>query len=357
MSIGFIDSAYISNLSGTSISGGTIVVDSLTASTVFVTGSSQSNFSILSAISLSASTIQSSGLGGSGTQMVVANAAGVLSTQAIPSAGQSTIVRSGTNTYTAGTTADYSINVTALTINNIIVSATSNFNTTSATTLSAGTIYSGSTNLYDIFLTANAGGATTAQLATKVNNSGDTMTGTLLGTAISATTLSGGTIYSGSTNLYDIFITSAGSGEVNTASNLAGGTGIFYQKSGVDLQFKSLSAGTNISITSDNNVIAISSTGSAQAITGTTKINFGYSNNPGEGDYATTAVTNINIMSYSSIIYRITTSTDHPDTEDSLLDDIDLKESNIVDGVGFTLNAYATNGSWGEYSIYYRIIN
>lgn len=545
MSIGFIDSAYISNLSGTSISGGTIVVDSLTASTVFVTGSSQSNFSILSAISLSASTIQSSGLGGSGTQMVVADTNGVLSVQAIPSAGQSTIIRNGTNTYTAGTTADYSINISALTIDNIIVSATSNFNTTSATTLSGGTIYSGSTDLsslfanaslvnthtaqlatkvsksgdtmtgtllgtaisattlsggtiysgstdlYSIFATSSSGGVSAAQLATKVNKSGDTMTGTLLGIAISATTLSGGTIYSGSTdlsslfasaslvstqtaqlatkvsksgdtmigtlfgtvisattlsaetiaaigpglnyfggatffdndvsmvsgsllgadnisfgsfnqnmvaenyisgttffyanieasgqdinclnlksntisgatiysgstNLYDIFVTPAGSGEVNTASNLAGGTGIFYQKSGVDLQFKSLSAGTNISITSDNNVIAISSTGSAQAITGTTKINFGYSNNPGEGDYATTAVTNINIMSYSSIIYRITTSTDHPDTEDSLLDDIDLKESNIVDGVGFTLNAYATNGSWGEYSIYYRIIN
>lgn len=303
MSIGFIDVAYISNLSGTSISGQTIIVNSLTASTVLITGSSQSNFSVLSATSFSASTIQSSGLGGGGTQMVVADTAGVLSVQAIPVAGQSTVIRNGTNTYTAGTSADYTVNVSALTISSLIVSGSSSLNT------------------------------------------------------ISATTFSGSTLYSGSTNLYDIFATSAGSGEVNTASNLIGGTGIFYQKSGVDLQFKSLSAGTNISITSNNDVIAISSTGSAQAITGTTKINFGYSNSAGEGDYATTAVTNSNVMSYSSIMYRITTSTDHPDVEDSLLDDIDLKESNIVDGVGFTLNAYATNGSWGEYNVYYRIIN
>lgn len=509
MSIGFIDVAHISNLSGTSISGETIVVNSLTASTVLITGSSQSNFSILSATSFSASTIQSSGLAGVGTQMVVANTAGVLSVQAIPAAGQSTVIRNGTNTYTAGTSADYTVNVSALTIDNITVSATSNFNSISASTFSAGTINSGSTNLYSIFATIGSlvGGTTTnvqpgtniytggtatnptinisaltinsivvtgsstfstvgattlsgstiysgstdlsslfaststttlqtAQLATKVNKSGDTMTGTLLGTVISATTLSaetiaaigpgsnyfggntffdndvsmvsgsllgadnvnfgslyqnstnenyisgitffyanieasgqdinssnlksntisGGTLYSGSTNLYDIFATT-GSGEINTASNLVGGAGIFYQKSGVDLQFKSLSAGTNISITSNNDVIAISSTGSAQAITGITKINFGYSSGSGEGDYATTAVTNSNVMSYSSIIYRIATSTDHPDVEDSLLDDIDLKESNIVDGVGFTLNAYATNGSWGEYNIYYRIIN
>lgn len=302
MSIGFIDVAHVSNLSGTSISGNTIVVNGLTASTVFITGSSQSNLSILSATSFSASTIQSSGLGGNGTQMVVADTAGVLSVQAIPAAGQSTVIRNGTNTYTAGTYTDYTVNVSALTINSLVVSGNSLLNTVSATTLSGSTLYSGSTNLYNIFATT-------------------------------------------------------GSGEINTASNLVGGAGIFYQKSGVDLQFKSLSAGTNISITSNNDVIAISSTGSAQAITGITKINFGYSSGSGEGDYATTAVTNSNVMSYSSIIYRIATSTDHPDVEDSLLDDIDLKESNIVDGVGFTLNAYATNGSWGEYNIYYRIIN
>jgi len=40
----------------------------------------------------------------------------------------------------------------------------------------------------------------------------------------------------------------SGSGETNTASNLGGGEGVFAQKSGVDLQFKSLRAGKGIAI-------------------------------------------------------------------------------------------------------------
>ncbi len=53
------------------------------------------------------------------------------------------------------------------------------------------------------------------------------------------------------------------SGESNTASNVGTGTGVFAQKSGVDLQFKSLIAGTNIEITYDSTGITISATGSA----------------------------------------------------------------------------------------------
>lgn len=42
-----------------------------------------------------------------------------------------------------------------------------------------------------------------------------------------------------------------GSGETNTASNLGGGTGLYASKVGVDLRFKSLLAGTGMSLTSD----------------------------------------------------------------------------------------------------------
>lgn len=52
----------------------------------------------------------------------------------------------------------------------------------------------------------------------------------------------------------------SGGGEVNTASNVGGANGVFYQKSGVDLQFRTLSAGTNITITSGDTTLTINST-------------------------------------------------------------------------------------------------
>lgn len=53
--------------------------------------------------------------------------------------------------------------------------------------------------------------------------------------------------------------TSAISGEVNTASNQGAGIGVFKQKLGVDLQFKSLIAGSGVSLVSGTNDITISS--------------------------------------------------------------------------------------------------
>jgi len=51
-------------------------------------------------------------------------------------------------------------------------------------------------------------------------------------------------------------------GEVNTASNLGSGSGVFAQKSNVDLQFKSLIAGSNITLTPSANDITIAAIGS-----------------------------------------------------------------------------------------------
>ena len=47
--------------------------------------------------------------------------------------------------------------------------------------------------------------------------------------------------------------------EINTASNLGSGNGVFASKAGADLQFKTIVAGTNVSITSNANEITISS--------------------------------------------------------------------------------------------------
>jgi hypothetical protein len=125
--IGHIDILYSGQISGTTITGESISVSSVTVNNIISSGNTFSKFNLLSATTLSATTIQSAGLVGGGTQMVIANSDGVLSVQAIPVVGQSTVIRNGLNTYTAGTTADYSVNISALTINTLTASGNSVF--------------------------------------------------------------------------------------------------------------------------------------------------------------------------------------------------------------------------------------
>lgn len=67
--------------------------------------------------------------------------------------------------------------------------------------------------------------------------------------------------YNDVANTLTIAASGGGAGEANTASNLGAGTGVFAQKSGVDLQFKSLVAGTNVTLSSDANTVTINSSG------------------------------------------------------------------------------------------------
>lgn len=57
-----------------------------------------------------------------------------------------------------------------------------------------------------------------------------------------------------------------GSGEANTASNVGGGEGVFAQKVGVDLQFKSLVAGSGITLTPTASTITITGSGGGGAV-------------------------------------------------------------------------------------------
>lgn len=67
-----------------------------------------------------------------------------------------------------------------------------------------------------------------------------------------------------------------GGGEANTASNLGTGVSIFKQKTGVDLQFKSLVAGTGVTLTAGANSIQIDV--SAGGLTNTDQLSEGTTN-------------------------------------------------------------------------------
>lgn len=167
----------------------------------------------------------------------------------------------GTNTFTGGTSTFQTVNITAATLSTLTVTGNTVLSNLTATTISSGTtdlslLFASNTSL--ALSNVNIG-VLQNQILTKVNRSGDTMTGQLTTPAFSSTTVSATTFYSGSTPLSSLL------GESNTASNLSGGIGLFSSKVGVDLQFRSLSGGSGIAVTQQTNNVTITYTGTTSS--------------------------------------------------------------------------------------------
>lgn len=91
----------------------------------------------------------------------------------------------------------------------------------------------------------------------------------LSGTAHQFKSLTAGANITLTPSATEISIAAAAPGETNTASNLGAGSGVFASKSGVDLRFKSLVAGANITLTPTGNDITIAATSGVAGETNT----------------------------------------------------------------------------------------
>jgi len=69
----------------------------------------------------------------------------------------------------------------------------------------------------------------------------------------------------------EVIASGSGGGGSVTSANLGSGEGLFAQKSGSELQFKSVKAGSNVSVASDSTSITISSTVTAVEVSGVNK--------------------------------------------------------------------------------------
>jgi hypothetical protein len=126
-----------------------------------------------------------------------------------------TRVQPGSNITTGGTDNFPIINLTASpNLNGLYFSGTAEGYKLISTYITGTSIYSGSTELSDLFASLLQINELENKLQTKANLSGASFTGNVLAPSFSSLTLSSNTIYSGSTNLYDIFSNKYSSGGI-----------------------------------------------------------------------------------------------------------------------------------------------
>lgn len=89
---------------------------------------------------------------------------------------------------------------------------------------------------------------------------------------------------------------------------------------------------------------------------GTASLDFGFTASL-EGDIATASVLNTYTKTKSIVVINSLTSSNHNTVLDSLIEDVKFEISDKIEDIGFTIYAYAPNGTWGEYIVEYKIIN
>jgi hypothetical protein len=207
------------------------------------------------------------------------------------------------------------------------------------------------------------GGTYTSGSATFTNNTGGTfsVTGFTLPYTFTGGTVSGATTFTGGLSANTLSATT-----ITTPSIVVNATGLrantlsatTYLNLPTDIRVTggTYSSGSATFTNNTGGTFSVSGFSTVGAFTGTTTLNFG-SPISGESSCATTTVANTNINQFSTVMVRFTSSVNHPDVNDSIIEELTVNQSDIIDGVSFNINAYACGGTWGVYNVIYRIIN
>jgi hypothetical protein len=165
-----------------------------------------------------------------------------------------------------------------------------------------------------------------------------------------STQITNGSGVSGATVTAALNTLNSNLGEDNTASNVGAGEGVFAQKSGVDLEFKSLVAGSNVTLTSDADEITINAAGASSTLQ-TIRVNYNGFGTIASVQDATAGITSTSIDTGQWI--NFTFAANHPPTSIMYYGYKDLGANGwgykvTMPALGSTVNEVLTGGSSGN---------